>query len=183
MGRYRFFFFSNEAEEPPHIHVKAAEHEAKYWLLPVELAANFGFVGSELTRIEELVEEHVDDLMEAMLKAVALIGCTQGKVYNIGGGPTRTISVWTEFREYLRPLLRSNPEARLYPWRPGDQRIYVSDIRRVQRDLDWRPEVTIAEGLRKMIKDWQHSGVPTAEARRRSFVTTRQSVAGGSQLM
>ncbi|PYS92965.1 MAG: hypothetical protein DMF64_06810 [Acidobacteria bacterium] len=34
VGRFRFFFFSNESQEPPHIHVKAAENEAKFWLEP-----------------------------------------------------------------------------------------------------------------------------------------------------
>jgi hypothetical protein len=40
IGRYRFFFFSNESNEPPHIHVKASGDEAKFWLEPVQLAAN-----------------------------------------------------------------------------------------------------------------------------------------------
>jgi hypothetical protein len=37
IGRFRFYFFSNEREEPAHIHVKAAEAEAKFWLDPNEL--------------------------------------------------------------------------------------------------------------------------------------------------
>ena len=47
IGRYRFFFISNEGRGPPHIHVKAAEDEAKFWLEPVQLAANFGFNASD----------------------------------------------------------------------------------------------------------------------------------------
>jgi hypothetical protein len=65
VGRYRFFFFSNEGEEPPHIHVKAGADEAKFWLHPVELAANYGFKGRELNRIQWLVEENQDELLEA----------------------------------------------------------------------------------------------------------------------
>jgi len=65
VGRYRFFFFSNEGQEPPHIHVKAGSEEAKFWLLPVELEANYGFNQRELTTIQELVEEHQDDFLEA----------------------------------------------------------------------------------------------------------------------
>lgn len=65
VGRYRFFFFSNEGTEPPHIHVKAGEDEAKLWLDPVGLAANYGFNGRELGEIERLVEEHRDQLLEA----------------------------------------------------------------------------------------------------------------------
>ena len=43
----------------------ARSHEAKFWLLPVELAANYGFKWAELTRIEELVEAHANEFMEA----------------------------------------------------------------------------------------------------------------------
>ena len=42
IGRFRFFFYSNENAEPPHIHVKAAENEAKFWLDPVDLAFSEG---------------------------------------------------------------------------------------------------------------------------------------------
>jgi len=64
-GPFRFFFFSNEGQEPPHIHVKAAENEAKFWLDPIELTANYGFNGKELTRIRRLVEEHQITFLEA----------------------------------------------------------------------------------------------------------------------
>jgi len=35
-------------------------------------------------------------------------------------------------------------------WRPGDQRIYVSDIRKAERELGWRPRVDIEEGMRRL---------------------------------
>src|SRR5262245_37627615 len=47
-GPFRFFFFSNEGREPPHIHVRAGGDEAKFWLDPVALASNYGFNGREL---------------------------------------------------------------------------------------------------------------------------------------
>ena len=62
---YRFHFWSNEGREPPHIHVKAGEHEAKFWLDPVQLVVNYGFNGRELTRIQLMVEEHQNDLLAA----------------------------------------------------------------------------------------------------------------------
>lgn len=39
---YRFYFFSNEGAEPPHIHIDKAGNSAKYWLQPVALARNIG---------------------------------------------------------------------------------------------------------------------------------------------
>ncbi|HEV3146793.1 MAG TPA: DUF4160 domain-containing protein [Gemmataceae bacterium] len=65
VGRYRFFFFSNEGEEPPHIHVKAGGDEAKFWLDPIDLVVNFGFNGRELSDIRWLVEENQEELLEA----------------------------------------------------------------------------------------------------------------------
>jgi hypothetical protein len=65
VGRYRFFFFSNEGQEPPHIHVKASGDEAKYWLSPVELAADYGFNARELNDIERLVRDHEELFLEA----------------------------------------------------------------------------------------------------------------------
>jgi hypothetical protein len=65
IGRFRFFFYSNEGQEPPHIHVRAGEGEAKFWLDPILLAANYGFNGRELNEIERLVELHEAGLREA----------------------------------------------------------------------------------------------------------------------
>jgi len=42
VGPYRFAFFANESVEPPHVHIYAAEHEPKYWLIPIALAGNKG---------------------------------------------------------------------------------------------------------------------------------------------
>ena len=65
VGRFRFFFYSNEGQEPPHIHVKAGGDEAKFWLEPIALASNHGFNGRELGEIEQLIEQHRADFLEA----------------------------------------------------------------------------------------------------------------------
>jgi hypothetical protein len=65
VGRYRFYFFSNEGQEPLHIHVKAGRDEAKFWLEPVSLAANYGFQAHELNKIERIVTEHQEKFWEA----------------------------------------------------------------------------------------------------------------------
>ena len=65
VGRYRFTFFSNEGSESPHIHVKTGRDEAKFWLDPIGLAANYGFKAHELSEIESIVREHHVELLEA----------------------------------------------------------------------------------------------------------------------
>ncbi len=62
---YRFFFYSNEGNEPPLIHVQHTEKLAKYWLDPIRLAENIGHNSKELKRIESLIRQNHTKLMEA----------------------------------------------------------------------------------------------------------------------
>lgn len=64
IGRFRFYFFSNERDEPAHIHVKAAENQAKFWLNPLQLASNYGFASRELKQLERLVAENESFFLE-----------------------------------------------------------------------------------------------------------------------
>ena len=62
---FRFFFFSNEGEEPPHIHVERAEGYAKFWLLPdVSLAWSRLFKPRERTRLQKLVGQNQEFFLE-----------------------------------------------------------------------------------------------------------------------
>ena len=61
---YRFFFFSLEGHEPPHIHVEQAERFAKFWLNPVALVKSRGFRSNELTEIQRIIEENRETLLE-----------------------------------------------------------------------------------------------------------------------
>jgi CDP-paratose 2-epimerase len=96
----------------------------------------------------------VDDLVEVMMRCIARIDRTAGEIYNIGGGPANTISVWAELQAPLAKLIGKLPAVTYGPFRPGDQRVYVSDIRKAKEQLDWAPKVGIAEGLKRMVEQW-----------------------------
>lgn len=64
-GPYRVYFWSHEPNEPPHVHVDRGECSAKFWLQPVIIAHNIGFTPHELRRIDGLVREHQEQLLEA----------------------------------------------------------------------------------------------------------------------
>ena len=66
-GPYRFFFYSDEGFEPPHVHVRRDDREAKFWLDPVALAANHGFATQELNRLEAIVVKNHEPLREAWI--------------------------------------------------------------------------------------------------------------------
>lgn len=60
---YRFFFYSNENREPPHIHVESGDGLAKFWLEPVALAMSVDYNASELRALQRLVEAHQTELV------------------------------------------------------------------------------------------------------------------------
>jgi hypothetical protein len=62
---FRFFFFSNEGDEPPHIHVERAECAAKYWLQPdIELAWSVRFRSRHLKWILRWLELNQERVLE-----------------------------------------------------------------------------------------------------------------------
>ncbi|WP_417442821.1 DUF4160 domain-containing protein [Idiomarina abyssalis] len=65
IGAYRFFFYSNENGEPPHIHVQRDNKLAKFWLKPVLMSSSIGFSSFELRRISKIVVQHKEELLEA----------------------------------------------------------------------------------------------------------------------
>jgi hypothetical protein len=62
-GPYRFYFYSHEPNEPPHVHVDREDLSAKFWLQPVSLARNIGFRPRELRQVQDLVAAHQTDLI------------------------------------------------------------------------------------------------------------------------
>ena len=65
IGRYRVFFFSNEGDEPVHIHIDAGNDQAKFRLNPIQLAHSYGFRAHDLNRIAQIIHEHQAQLLEA----------------------------------------------------------------------------------------------------------------------
>ncbi len=64
-GPFRFYFYSHESNEPPHIHVDCDDSSAKFWLEPIDLAKNVGYSPKELRRIRKLVLQHREEFLEA----------------------------------------------------------------------------------------------------------------------
>ena len=61
---FRFHFYSDEGNEPPHIHVETPDGECKFWLQPICLAGNKGVLAYIVRQIERLVFEYQDFLRE-----------------------------------------------------------------------------------------------------------------------
>ncbi len=94
----------------------------------------------------------IDDLMNAYDLALDNIDRAAGQVYNVGGGPDKTISIWKEFAPILEGLAGHPIPTGQGDWRPGDQRIYVSDIRKAKQELGWAPVITPEEGIQRLFE-------------------------------
>ena len=64
IGSFRFHFYSDEGGEPPHILVATPDGECKFWLHPIRLARNIGVAPKEVRKIEKLVFQHQQFLVE-----------------------------------------------------------------------------------------------------------------------
>lgn len=99
---------------------------------------------------------HVEDLLDAFDAAAENIKTVAGKIYNVGGGPQNAVSLLDvlsfiqEHNEIQVPLRRAEA-------RPGDQRVYVSDIRMAQSQLGWKPKIQWKAGLKELHKWVQES--------------------------
>ncbi len=65
VGPYRFFFYAGDREEPPHIHIERDDNVAKFWLDPLRLQNNKGFSRTDLGRLQKLLVEYQQELLEA----------------------------------------------------------------------------------------------------------------------
>lgn len=92
----------------------------------------------------------IDDLLAAYNIALTNPEKVTGKIYNIGGGPLFTLSIWEDVKPLLEELSGRKIETKYGEWRPGDQKVYVSDIRKAHDELNWQPQVPPHEGLKRL---------------------------------
>jgi CDP-paratose 2-epimerase len=95
---------------------------------------------------------HVDDLVRAYEAAIVAPEKVSGQAFNVGGGPRRVLSL-LDLVELLEQRLQRRIPLQWSDWRPGDQQVYVSDIRKLQQTLDWKPEIAVTTGIEQLM-DW-----------------------------
>jgi CDP-paratose 2-epimerase len=98
----------------------------------------------------------VSDLVNALITAQANAAALAGHAFNIGGGPSRTISL-LELLEIIRRVTRRAVACRFSAWRAADQRFYVSDTRRFEAATGWRPVVSVEDGIRRLLAWLTHN--------------------------
>lgn len=99
---------------------------------------------------------YIDDLLNAYDAAIQNPTKSAGQVFNLGGGLPNAVSVYQEFFPLLEKIIGKKVEVTWGEWRPGDQKVFISDIRKAEAVLGWIPQVKVAEGIRRLV-DWVKS--------------------------
>ncbi len=123
---------------------------------------------------------HVDDLLRAYDMAIDAPQAVTGRAFNVGGGPENTLSL-LELLDVLEAETGARPEIEWADWRPGDQRVFVSDIGQIREALGWAPEIGVCEGVRDLVA-WVRDNVGLfAETRHAGHVRmgTADAMGGG----
>lgn len=89
---------------------------------------------------------YIKDLLEAYSLAVKHINKTKGKAYNIGGGPINSISL-LESLFVIEKSVNKKIDYTFADWRPGDQKVYVSNIAKAHQEFGWKPKTSPVEGI------------------------------------
>jgi CDP-paratose 2-epimerase len=116
----------------------------------------------------------VEDLVRAMRLAMGRMDSIAGEVFNIGGGAGNAVSVRTVIQR-LQEIIGVETPSVFADWRPGDQKIYVSDTSRAEALLGWRPEVGWQSGLERLAA-WLEEGALDVEAPLEPEMATLQVV-------
>lgn len=98
---------------------------------------------------------HADDVIQLYMAAVGNIEHCAGEAFNIGSGMRNSLSL-LELFALLEKLIGTETNYQKIAWRESDQKIFVADINRVSSVLAWKPKVSPANGITKML-EWIES--------------------------
>ena len=93
---------------------------------------------------------HVGDLVAAYEAAFGRRDRASGQAFNIGGGPANTMSL-RELIAQLEQMLAKKIPLKWGDWRPGDQPVFVCNVRKADKLLGWRPAVAVRDGVGELI--------------------------------
>lgn len=118
------------------------------WMVKAALSNQDLTIYGDGRQVRDLL--HVDDLVNAII-TVFDTDLGRGQVFNMGGGPEFSVSVWAEFGEILQGLVGHEIPVKYDDWRPSDQRVYISDIRKACETLSWTPKRSPADGIAEVL--------------------------------
>ena len=95
---------------------------------------------------------HAEDMISLYFSCVKNMEKAKGNAFNIGGGIENSLSL-LELFDFLENSLKIKLNYKQLPPRESDQKVFIADINKAKRIIDWNPRVHFKEGIIKMI-DW-----------------------------
>ncbi|MCX7916506.1 MAG: GDP-mannose 4,6-dehydratase, partial [bacterium] len=100
---------------------------------------------------------YISDLIDAYQLTVENIEKCKGEIFNIGGGIKNTFSL-LELIEFLEKKLSKKIEYEFFDWRPGDQKVFISDNRKLEKYTGWKVKVDKEKGIENLI-NWLRENI------------------------
>ena len=85
---------------------------------------------------------HVDDLVNAFIKIIK--SKSINKIYNLGSGKRTSINTIAKI---------FGGKKKFIPIRRGEPKNSVADIRKIKKDINWKPKISIEQGIKKLLKN------------------------------
>jgi CDP-paratose 2-epimerase len=94
---------------------------------------------------------HADDVIRLYFSVIDRIDVAHGQTFNIGGGMENSLSLLELFLELEEIVGTKLNFIKLLP-RKSDQRVFVADLAKARRVLDWKPAINVREGVCRMVQ-------------------------------
>ncbi|MCA9948608.1 MAG: GDP-mannose 4,6-dehydratase [Anaerolineales bacterium] len=95
---------------------------------------------------------HVSDLIHAYELGINKIDTLRGEVFNLGGGPQNTFSIWAEFGPLIEELTGKSKTVTHSDWRSGDQLVFIADTQKAHELLGWQPKIAPIDGIHDLYR-------------------------------
>jgi CDP-paratose 2-epimerase len=95
---------------------------------------------------------YIDDLLNLFELLLHNQPSVAGQVFNVGGGMSNAVSIWCEFGKLVGSLLDRTIGVQYDAWRPGDQKVYISDTGKARQLLGWSPRIRVEDGVSRLLE-------------------------------
>lgn len=93
---------------------------------------------------------HAEDMKKLYFAAIACIEQAKGEAFNIGGSINNSLSL-LELFDLFEELLNIKLDFEQLLPRQADQKIFVANVSKAKKLLNWSPTVTAPEGIEQML--------------------------------